>query len=301
MLKIAGVIGCGNMGNKHILCLMQIPTIVKICVYDSNSEQVNKYLSVNNIIIYNDVLKLIKDSDIIIVATPTDTHVYYLKLVSQYGKPVLVEKPVCCNLFELKIIRETFAATNMAIQINHIEEYRRAFHFLKNYLTDIKEINIVRQTSGVCKTKEDSVIIDLLPHDLGLVFALVNSKDFTIIKSCCGKSENGIINEINITILFDSSIKCTINEKKECDTFERSLIVKTSNEIIELNFITNNVIIKQNDYQIYFRSFSDNPLLSMIKDFINCIVYQTIPLVDLLKATDIVEKCLIVNKVTDGE
>jgi hypothetical protein len=51
------------------------------------------------------ILRMAQDSNGVIIATPTDTHVYYLNLLAPRIKaPILCEKPICKDIDDLKFL-----------------------------------------------------------------------------------------------------------------------------------------------------------------------------------------------------
>ncbi len=60
--------------------------------------------------------------DGLIIATPTDTHAEILRIVKDWGRPVLCEKPVCKDLSELeRLVWALKAAGTRVEQVNQFE------------------------------------------------------------------------------------------------------------------------------------------------------------------------------------
>lgn len=83
MSKTIGVIGLGSIGMRHVKNLMELDH--KVRGYDPQEKdpeiQVSRY-------------DVCKDSDAIIIATPTAEHLFDLDLAQEYGKPIFMEKPM---------------------------------------------------------------------------------------------------------------------------------------------------------------------------------------------------------------
>jgi len=100
-----GVIGCGGRGRGHVAWAEKSGgTVVAVCDVDThrmeqgakrarNSEKVKRY---------QDLRKLLADSDIdaVVIATPNHWHALATIWACQAGKDVYVEKPVCHNIWE---------------------------------------------------------------------------------------------------------------------------------------------------------------------------------------------------------
>jgi hypothetical protein len=66
------------------------------------------------------IINLVKECSAIIIATPTNTHLHYLRLFSSLGKPILCEKPLSKDVSELleiqNIVREKDVNLTMVMQ-----------------------------------------------------------------------------------------------------------------------------------------------------------------------------------------
>lgn len=77
----------GSMGQRY-------RAILKSLCHDFNCTDFNHDEDV--------VLNLARLSDGIIIASPTDTHLYYINLLAPLSKPILCEKPVCKNIDDVR-------------------------------------------------------------------------------------------------------------------------------------------------------------------------------------------------------
>lgn len=62
---------------------------------------------------------LIAKAEKFIIATPTDTHYYWCKLLSEENKPVLCEKPLTKNIEDLEDILESYTPENLFMVNNY--------------------------------------------------------------------------------------------------------------------------------------------------------------------------------------
>jgi len=110
--KIAVIGGAGNMGRRYCSIL--------------------RFLGVEYYVIEKgDKLKIVKDTDGIIIATPTETHFQMLALFNECNLPILCEKPITKNKEELDFILK------MESPIRMINQY-------EYFLLENKDVKIIR-------------------------------------------------------------------------------------------------------------------------------------------------------------
>lgn len=296
MIKLVGVIGVGNMGSKHVECLLGIKELYKVCVYDKNQENLNKCKDNFNVIVFHDVEELIRYVDAIIVSTPSETHFEYLNLALKHNKHILIEKPVFTEEKQYLDFLSSADNTNICIQVNHVEEYRSVFTMLKSYADVVKRIEMVRHTKGVCKCDYDNIILDLLPHDFGLLFSLLNSTNYQIRHILSRNNGSNIMNELELSMVFENGIECFIQEKKECDESTRYIKLYMDDYSVICDFQKNSLILENYKTGLSTINMNDNPLLASIKCFINCVKYKEVPNVGYKKAATVILECLRIKK-----
>lgn len=105
MKKRVGLVGFGGMGKQHIKRIKESKHVAITGVFDSDSEKDYSTIS-SKIRKYQSLADLLNDPtiDIILIATPNDTHKTIAIQALQSGKHVISEKPVTLNTQELKEI-----------------------------------------------------------------------------------------------------------------------------------------------------------------------------------------------------
>jgi predicted dehydrogenase len=91
-----GVIGLGNIGQKHCEALKQIRQTKILAVLDINSSVLTKTASALNATPYTDLEKLLQHPGLeaVLIALPDQLHRDAAVLAAQAGKHILVEKPM---------------------------------------------------------------------------------------------------------------------------------------------------------------------------------------------------------------
>jgi myo-inositol 2-dehydrogenase / D-chiro-inositol 1-dehydrogenase len=95
MLRMA-VIGTGFIGSVHAKNIARHPGAELVAVGDANIEFAKKTAALTGAKAVSDIAEIFnsKGIDAILIATPTDTHVDYLKRAAEAGKAIYCEKPI---------------------------------------------------------------------------------------------------------------------------------------------------------------------------------------------------------------
>lgn len=108
MTKNVAVIGCGNIAHFHIPAMRDAGFNIFSIAGSLNSKNAAKFAKKYDIDkVYNNPLDLINNSsewDALLILSPVETVVDYLKLAAPFGKPILTEKPVALKDNNLKAL-----------------------------------------------------------------------------------------------------------------------------------------------------------------------------------------------------
>ena len=174
-LKI-GLFGLGHLGKIHLKCLEQTPFIL-VGFYDSDINVRNNYKG--EIKVYDSEEALLEVVDAVDIVCPTIGH-YDLAMKSiKAGKHVFVEKPICYELEQAKLIKSALIP-ELVFQVGHVERFNPAFIPLKGRQIKPMFIEGHRIAKFNPRGTDVSVVLDLMIHDLDIICALVDSEVDTI-------------------------------------------------------------------------------------------------------------------------
>ena len=240
MVYKIGLIGFGSMGINHARVLDSLEGVDFVGIYDENIEKEIKQYK-----FFNSIDKLIDCSDIIIVATNTETHHKIVKKCLSMKKNILVEKPYSLNKKELYEINDLVKKNKTFIKIGLLEKYNPAVQFLLNEDLDSEEINSVYiqrlSPSDQVNRNKDHVLLDLSIHDFDILNRLFkeefNDIDFQFFY------KNG--NEYDHVDIIGKSknINIVISTSKLSQKKTRTIVIYTKKLMYSLNLINNSVEI----------------------------------------------------------
>ena len=145
MIKV-GLIGCGGMGSTHANCYAALENVKLVALADLDAEKAKKLCP--DAEIYSTGMELIEkaDVDVIDICLPTYLHTEHAVKAMEKGRHVFLEKPVCLNMEQAKLLLETAEKTGVKIQIGQVIRFWDEYVWLKNAYDEGKYGKII---SGV--------------------------------------------------------------------------------------------------------------------------------------------------------
>ncbi|MCA6073172.1 MAG: Gfo/Idh/MocA family oxidoreductase, partial [Endomicrobium sp.] len=111
-----------------------------------------------------------------VVAVPTSLHYQVAKLLLQNGVHCLVEKPFTLNVQEAEELIEIASVKNLVLQVGHVERFNPAVIAAAPFINNPKFIEVNRLGPYDPRTNQIGVVLDLMIHDLDILFYLVKDK-----------------------------------------------------------------------------------------------------------------------------
>src|ERR1700736_860191 len=95
-MRTIAVIGTGFIGSVHARNAARYPGARLVAVYDANFESAKRIAGATGVQAVADVAEIFDNREIeaVVIATPTNTHVEYLRRAAQASKAIYCEKPI---------------------------------------------------------------------------------------------------------------------------------------------------------------------------------------------------------------
>lgn len=165
MLNVA-VIGAGNMGRHHIRILGRMSDVRFVGVVDPDTDRARRHAELVGGAVFADLAEL-PAIDFAVVATPTHEHLATALALIDRGVNLLVEKPLAENPADARRIAEAAADAGVVLAVGHVERFNAAVSVLAALAHDPVMLSFER-LSPYTPRIEDSVVFDLMVHDLDL-------------------------------------------------------------------------------------------------------------------------------------
>ena len=170
------VIGVGSLGQHHARILGKHPDSKLEFVVDSDAKRAEKIAKANKVKYLTNFNELIEKVDAVVISVPTPYHYQVTKPLLQNGIHCLVEKPFTLNVAEAEELIEIAKSKNLVLQVGHVERFNPAIIAAAPFIKSPKFIEVNRLGPYDPRTSHIGVVLDLMIHDLDILFYLVKDK-----------------------------------------------------------------------------------------------------------------------------
>ena len=150
MLKVA-VVGTGFIGSVHAKNIARHSGAELVAVSDPNIEAAKKIAATTGAKVVADIAEIFNNESIqaVLIATPTDTHVDYLKRAANAGKAIYCEKPIGLDYAEAEQAVRTVSAAGVPVMLGFNRRFDASHAAVKQAVDrgDVGKVEIVQLTS----------------------------------------------------------------------------------------------------------------------------------------------------------
>lgn len=169
----AAVIGLGMMGRNHARVLGAMPDVEVAALVDIDLSVATAAAHSSGAVPLVSIEDL-PDVDIAVVATPTALHFEVASALAARGIHLLVEKPLAPTFEEAGSLVRAAETAGIVLAVGHVERFNAAYGLLGRLLEEPLFISFER-LSPFTPRIGDSIVMDLMVHDLDLALCLMGS------------------------------------------------------------------------------------------------------------------------------
>ena len=297
-----GVIGVGSMGRNHVRVYDRLSNVDLVGVADADAAQAatiaDEYGTESFLI--DDLLSRV---DAVSIAVPTEYHAQLAEGCIAVGVDALVEKPFVADPEDGRRLARAARAEDVILQVGHIERFNPAVRELlqnKDGL-DILAVEAHRLGPPVDRQTTDTVIMDLMIHDIDVVLSLVDAEiDRANVMST---AEN---QHATAQLGFENGVTGTLTASRVTQRKVRQLHVTAASCLIELDYIDqsintyrrSNPQYSDEDGALQFRHenvieqpmiSSAEPLREELESFVDAVATRRQPVVTAEDATRVLD------------
>jgi len=295
------VIGCGSWGRNHIRVYNDLGNASIIAIADMNTATAKELGERYSVDWYTEPEKIFERDDVeaVSICTPTVTHADLAMQAIEAGKHVLVEKPMTNTTDEAKELINAAKKRGVHLAVGFVERFNPAVSEAMNIISkgEVGEV-ILAHTRRVSRRPlrigDVGVIKDLAIHDIDIVNQLFKSKAKTVFASA-GSIAHDFEDYANIIVCFDNNRSAFIETNWLTPRKVRTLTITGTEGLITVEYITQQIIVENNER--LYQPFLDygEPLLRELDSFVNSILNDESPEVrgeDGLRALEISEAAI---------
>ncbi|ARS52887.1 Gfo/Idh/MocA family protein [Kushneria konosiri] len=173
VLRVA-VAGAGRMGARHVRAFNALAGVEVSVIHDPRpaeacdlSEAMQRRCTQS----YSTFLERAREADMAVIASPTATHFGIARDLIGRGLSCLVEKPMTLRPAECLWLERLARARGTGLFCAHIERFNPALQATAELLRahPWEAVNITRYNPGSARLSNESLVTDLMIHDLDIV------------------------------------------------------------------------------------------------------------------------------------
>lgn len=290
MLKV-GLIGLGKMGKYHLNLYSDIHNVHLEAICDADSATVNELSSKTGVKGFTDYKEMLNLVDAVTIAAPTKYHYEIAKTCLMAGKHILVEKPITTNFDQAKELFDIAISKKLVLHIGHVERFNGAVQELKKISEKPRYVDSKRVGPFNPNFKSDSIVLDLMIHDIDIIMNIVGSKVKTI-QAMGNPVYSDLADFASVNLAFENNAVAHLFVSRICQRKERIMSISEDSAIIILDFTSQDINIYRQgqshqimgDKEMRYKNefiqerlfvYKDNPLKSEINHFIDCVTGKT--------------------------
>lgn len=245
-----GVVGAGVFGGYHSNKCTLHPDVNFVGVYDPDEERCAGLAKKHGVKAFNNFDDFLGNIDAAIIACPARFHADMALKALEVDKHVLIEKPIAHDLELAKAILAMSEKKKRVVQIGHQERYVMKAIGLDQVEERPLSISAKRLSPRSKRGTDVSVTLDLMTHDLDLVFWLMKG-DAEKITGDTKKVYSGFGDMANAKLTFNDSRVADLEASRTAEASFREMIVSYESGDVTIDFnaktLVNETSYKLND------------------------------------------------------
>ncbi len=170
-----GVVGVGHLGRHHARIYHDLPGAELVGIHEIDDARAAEVCALHGCRRFATIEELGEACDAVSVVVPTDRHCAVSLPLLERGCHLLIEKPLCVSLEEAERILAAARASDVRVQVGHIEHFNPVMGFLEREVVAPRYLSTERLAPFQPRGTEVGVVLDLMIHDIGIVLELVKS------------------------------------------------------------------------------------------------------------------------------
>ena len=230
----AGVIGAGVFGGYHANKYAELDGVRLVGVYDLHPERAAEVAGRHGARGFDNLDSLLAEIDVLTIASPAVAHAEAALAALKAGAHLYVEKPLTVDLDTADRIAAEAARRGRVVAVGHQE--RVVFQAMG--LLDIPErplrLEAVRHGPPSPRSRDVSVVLDLMIHDLDLALALTDADPLAV--EAEGEGEDGL-DRVRAEVDFDDGFTCLFDASRIAEGRKRTMKLVFPSGEVEIDFV----------------------------------------------------------------
>jgi predicted dehydrogenase len=240
------LIGAGTMGANHARVVAEAPRATLGIVIDLDSDRAGLLAGRYGFASSNRLADAGR-CDAAILATSTGAHVEIAVQLLERGIPLLIEKPIATNQDDVERVCAIAKRLGVPIACGFVERFNPVLDTTMKLLTEAPMHIVTLRHSPAAPRIADSVIYDLLIHDIDLVMRFMPGRAVAKVSGTSWSPANDNVPEIADCLLqFTDGGMATLSASRIGQRKLRSVQIFTSSTLADLDLLRADLTIYRN-------------------------------------------------------
>jgi len=248
----AAVVGVGSMGRQHARVYSELPGVALVGVHDADTESAADVAEAYETEVLS-MAEVLDEATVVSVAVPTEHHYDVVKTCLEDDLHVLVEKPFVNDRERGAELATLARQRGLVLQVGHIERFNPATRVLEDVVPDLDLVafDVERLGPPIDRDIDDSVVLDLMVHDLDILLALVDSDVEKVTAAANGRQY------VLANLVFEDGTVASLTASRRTRQKIRQLSVTAESCRVNVDFIDQAVDIHRESFPEYVEANGD--------------------------------------------
>jgi predicted dehydrogenase len=300
-----GVIGVGYLGQHHARIYSGMAGVELVGIMDESVERASEIGEAFSCTVYGEMEGLIRECDALSIAAPTPLHYDIAMKCLEYGKDILVEKPITVTVEEADELIDVAGKKGLILQVGHLERFNPAVMEIEKYMNKPQFFESERSSPFIERAAGVDVTLDLMIHDIDIILFLSGSQPKNV--SAVGTAVlSEKLDVAKAWINFENGVSALISAGRLSQDKTRKLKIFQEDSYIVLDY--QQAMIKRHYKTDTNKIMHDTikpedrePLMEELHDFIRCINDRSKPVVSGTEARNALKIALNITDQLKGK
>ncbi len=166
-----------------------------------------------------------------------------------------MEKPLCTTRTDADDLVSVARRRGLVLQVGHVERFNPAFHAAASKVQNPRYIEAVRASNFTFRSTDVGVVLDLMIHDIDLVFSMVNSP-LRKVEAFGASVVGGHEDVANARLEFESGCVASLSASRVSYEAVRRMHVWSGESFVAIDFATRTATTVRPSEALLKRQFS---------------------------------------------
>lgn len=248
MLKVA-IIGAGVMGSNHARVAAASPGVTVTHIVDPDPTRAGALAQHIGAVACSSLDALSDLPDAAIIAAPSHLHRDVAEKLAGQGVHLLVEKPLALDVDDAVAIVEAARSAGVVLAVGHVERFNPAVLELPRLVAEPIHVRATRVSPYSARVGE-SVVLDLMIHDLDIVASLVGAPVSTI--AAVSQTVRSNTHDLVSTLLqFANGVTASVSASRIGQNKDRELVITQPDSVVTVDLLRQDITVAKMHHAEY--------------------------------------------------